>query len=89
MDTTRDETKINEKELLFLGFKRIEQQNENLTFEDYPHYYRFRENCNNEIEVKNLNTTNFFTFSYGRYGCLKLETVQDVIDLVKVLIKTK
>ena len=85
MDTMLDTRSVSELGLQELGFKRIPQQNKNLTFEDYPHYYRLREGYQDEIEIKNLNSTGCFVFSWGRMSCIKLETIQDVINLVKVL----
>ena len=85
MDTMLETRSINELGLQELGFHRIAQQNPNTKFEDYPHYYRLREGYTDEVEILNLNSTNCFVFCWGRMSTLKLETIQDVINLVKVL----
>lgn len=78
---------LTEKELLQLGFKRVAQKNQNLKFEDYPHYYSIREGYTDEIEIKNLNSTNCFVFCWGKMSVKRLYTEIDVINLVTVLIK--
>ena len=78
---------VNEIELLKLGFKRIDQQNKNMSFEDYPHYYRMNENSQKEIVIENLNEGGCFVFCYGRYSNVRLDTIQEVNNLIDALIK--